>query len=97
MGAPSHDVAEVDRPTPPSLAEAQTFHDLVDLYRRHERRIFRLCRAYLMNPADAEDATQETFMRAAGRLGSLSGDVGACKGIQNGVILLCAESYEEFW
>jgi RNA polymerase sigma-70 factor (ECF subfamily) len=67
----------VDRPTPPSLAEAQTFHDLIDLYRRHERRIFRLCRSYLMNPADAEDATQETFMRAAGRLGSLSGDPAA--------------------
>jgi len=77
LGASSHDVAEVYRPTPPSLAEAQTFHDLVDLYRRHERRIFRLCRAYLMNSADAEDATQETFMRAAGRLASLSGDPAA--------------------
>ena len=48
--------------------------DLVALYRQQERRIYRLCLSYLRNASDAEDATQETFVRAARRLEQLSGD-----------------------
>lgn len=34
-----------------------------DLYREHYRRVFGLCRRMLGQAADAEDATQEVFMR----------------------------------
>jgi RNA polymerase sigma factor (sigma-70 family) len=50
---------------------------LVDLYSKHERRIYRYCLALLRNPDDAEDATQETFTRAAPFLPNLAGDLSA--------------------
>jgi RNA polymerase sigma factor (sigma-70 family) len=50
---------------------------LVDLYRRHQQRIYRYCLALLRNPDDAEDATQETFTRAAPFLPNLPGDLSA--------------------
>jgi RNA polymerase sigma factor (sigma-70 family) len=50
---------------------------LVELYSRHERRIYRYCLSLLRNPDDAEDATQETFTRAAPFLPNLAGDLSA--------------------
>jgi len=50
---------------------------LVDLYRHHQQRIYRYCLALLRNPEDAEDATQETFTRAAPFLPNLPGDLSA--------------------
>jgi RNA polymerase sigma factor (sigma-70 family) len=50
---------------------------LVDLYRHHQQRIYRYCLALLRNPDDAEDATQETFTRAAPFLPNLPGDLSA--------------------
>jgi RNA polymerase sigma-70 factor, ECF subfamily len=50
---------------------------LVDIYSKHERRIYRYCLALLRNPDDAEDATQETFTRAAPFLPNLAGDLSA--------------------
>lgn len=52
-------------------------NSLVDLYSKHERRIYRYCLALLRNPDDAEDATQETFTRAAPFLPNLAGDLSA--------------------
>ena len=50
---------------------------LVDLYRNHQQRIYRYCLSLLRNPDDAEDATQETFTRAAPFLPNLPGDLSA--------------------
>ncbi len=52
-------------------------NSLVDVYTKHERRIYRYCLALLRNPDDAEDATQETFTRAAPFLPNLAGDLSA--------------------
>jgi RNA polymerase sigma factor (sigma-70 family) len=52
-------------------------NNLVDLYRHHQQRIYRYCLALLRNPDDAEDATQETFTRAAPFLPNLPGDLSA--------------------
>jgi len=35
------------------------------LFREHQGRIYRICLSFMRNPHDAEDATQETFARAA--------------------------------
>ncbi len=43
------------------LGEEHAFNELV---RRHERGIRMLCRNYLSDPHDAQDAAQETFIRA---------------------------------
>ena len=41
------------------------------IMRRHNRRLFRLARSLLRDDAEAEDALQETYVRAYARLGDL--------------------------
>ena len=36
-----------------------------------------ICRRYVVDPADAEDAVQETFVKLARRAETITGDVGA--------------------
>jgi RNA polymerase sigma-70 factor (ECF subfamily) len=57
-----------------SRAEAggDPIHPLIDLYRRYERQIYRQCFKQLRHPADAQDAVQETFARAALHLDQLA-------------------------
>jgi RNA polymerase sigma-70 factor, ECF subfamily len=50
--------------------DAEAFGVLV---RRHQRRIFRLTAHLLRSPAEAEDVTQETFVRAYGALARFDG------------------------
>ena len=64
-------------PLTPEPAPGPQINTLVDLYSKHERRIYRYCLALLKNPNDAEDATQETFTRAAPFLHRLPGDLSA--------------------
>ena len=56
------------------MSAAPSGPDISDLYRQHHRRIYRYCLRHLGNPADAEDATQETFARMVVRLPRISGD-----------------------
>src|SRR5205807_398211 len=51
--------------------QLELFHQLV---RRHESAIFRGAMAILGNAADAEDVTQETFLRAFRRIDQFRGD-----------------------
>jgi RNA polymerase sigma-70 factor (ECF subfamily) len=44
-----------------------------DLVRRHQKRIYRLASHLLRSPAEAEDVTQETFVRAYGALARFDG------------------------
>ena len=48
--------------TQTSAARHQAFHDFVDRYRR---RVYGVCLQVLGDPADAEDAAQETFLKVA--------------------------------
>jgi len=50
---------------------------LAEVYAADARRIFRYCYLLLQNRADAEDITQETFLRAAKALPTLTGDASA--------------------
>src|SRR5579871_2811588 len=43
------------------------------LVERHYNAVFRLCRSILRHPEDAEDATQEVFVRVYGALGQYAG------------------------
>jgi RNA polymerase sigma-70 factor (ECF subfamily) len=73
------------RPRETSLMPHQSDRELVEaarggdaeafgtLVRRHQRRIFRLTAHLLRSPAEAEDVTQETFVRAYGALGRFDG------------------------
>ena len=44
------------------------------LYARHGRMVFGLCRALLRNTADAEDLTQEVFIHLVQKVGSFRGE-----------------------
>jgi RNA polymerase sigma-70 factor (ECF subfamily) len=37
--------------------------DIAAIYERHSKTVYRVCYAYMKNPADTEDAVQETFFR----------------------------------
>ncbi|MBQ7432635.1 MAG: RNA polymerase sigma factor [Lachnospiraceae bacterium] len=41
----------------------RTEAELSALYDRHKDMVYRVCFAYMKNPADTEDAVQETFIR----------------------------------
>jgi RNA polymerase sigma-70 factor (ECF subfamily) len=60
----------VDPDLPPSRREA-AFTTLVD---RYHRRVFAVCLQVLGSPSDAEDATQETFIKLARGADSFRGD-----------------------
>ena len=38
-------------------------NDITEIFHRHVKSVYRLCYSYLGNAADAEDATQTTFMK----------------------------------
>jgi RNA polymerase sigma-70 factor, ECF subfamily len=44
------------------------------LVERYERRVYAICHRYFGSRADAEDATQEAFLRVARRAGTFTGD-----------------------
>ncbi|MFP4234073.1 MAG: RNA polymerase sigma factor [Nitriliruptoraceae bacterium] len=54
----------------PSVREA-AFHELID---RYHRRVFGVCLRALGSASDAEDATQETFLKLARNAASFRGD-----------------------
>ena len=41
----------------------RTDKEITELYARHKNTVYRVCFAYLKNPADTEDAVSETFFR----------------------------------
>jgi len=41
----------------------RTDREIAEIYRRHGRMVYRISYAYMKNPADTEDAVQETFFR----------------------------------
>jgi RNA polymerase sigma-70 factor, ECF subfamily len=55
----------------PAAEREVVFHRLVT---RYQRRVFAVCYRVLGSSADAEDATQETFLRLARNAGSFRGD-----------------------
>ena len=62
-------------PAPPAPSRATP--DITEVYKRHGERIYRFCRNYLRNDADAQDAAQETFVRLSLQLHRITGDVGS--------------------
>jgi RNA polymerase sigma-70 factor (ECF subfamily) len=51
--------------------DARLFHELI---RPYERRVFAMALSFLRNEADAEDVTQEAFLKAFRNLASFRGD-----------------------
>lgn len=41
----------------------RTNKEIMDIYERHIKTVYRVCFAYMKNPADTEDAVQDTFYR----------------------------------
>lgn len=58
-------------PTSPPEARQAAFHQLVD---RYHRRVFGICLHVLGSPSDAEDASQETFLKLARHADGFRGD-----------------------
>jgi RNA polymerase sigma-70 factor (ECF subfamily) len=72
---PAPDEREVQRHV--ELAQKGDRMALVRLYRWHITRVYRAVRPWCRNEADAEDVTQETFVRAFGALGRYEPIAGA--------------------
>ncbi len=41
----------------------RTMQKLTECYARHRKTVWNICYSYLLNPADTEDAVQDTFLR----------------------------------
>lgn len=41
----------------------RTDKEIADIYARHGRTVYRVCSAYMKNPAETEDAVQDTFFQ----------------------------------
>ncbi|MBQ1531277.1 MAG: hypothetical protein IIZ57_03950 [Solobacterium sp.] len=41
----------------------RTDKEITDIYMRHRQTVYRVCYAYMKNPADTEDAVQDTFVQ----------------------------------
>ena len=41
----------------------RTDKEIAEIYTRHSKTVYRVCFAYMKNPADTEDAVQDTFVR----------------------------------
>lgn len=41
----------------------RTDKEIADIYKRHSKTVYRVCFAYMKNPADTEDAVQDTFFQ----------------------------------
>ena len=41
----------------------RTDKEIAEIYSRHSKTVYRVCFAYMKNPADTEDAVQDTFFR----------------------------------
>ncbi len=41
----------------------RTDEEIADIYQRHKKTVYQVCYAYMKNPADTEDAVQDTFFR----------------------------------
>lgn len=50
----------------------RTGKEIEELYHRHVKTVYRICFSYLKNPADTEDAVQETFVKAIAWQGQFS-------------------------
>ena len=46
-----------------SNALPRTEKEIMELYSRHSKTVYRVCFAFLKNPADTEDAVQDTFVQ----------------------------------
>ncbi len=70
-------VAENPKDSDYALARAAAGGELAavgDLYDRHSQRVYSLCLRMLGNAADAEDLTQEIFIKLFGKIGSFRGE-----------------------
>jgi RNA polymerase sigma-70 factor (ECF subfamily) len=56
-----------------SFQETGDNQRFAELFVRHRRKVFFACRGFFADPQGAEDATQETFLRAYGRIRSFQG------------------------
>ena len=69
--------ARIDQRTESELIAAilsgdiELYHELI---RPHERRVYVMALSFMKNKEDAEDAVQETFIRALRNLGAFRGD-----------------------
>ena len=41
----------------------RTDKEIAEIYTRHSKTVYRVCFAYMKNPADTEDAVQDTFFQ----------------------------------
>ena len=76
------DDSECNRPRARDLQESRTIHKAQDgdaaafesIYRRHSRRVYSLCFHMIRNPADAEDLTQDVFLRVFRKIQTFRGE-----------------------
>lgn len=46
-----------------SISLLRTDKEIAEIYKRHSKTVYRVCFAYMKNPADTEDAVQDTFFQ----------------------------------
>lgn len=75
----------------------RTAREITEIYDRHVDTVYRLCYSFMRNPADAEDMTQETFLRLMSQGKTFENDRHEKAWLIVTASNLCKDSLKKWW
>lgn len=75
----------------------RTDREIAEIYERHKKTVYRVCFAYMKNPADTEDTVQDTFYRLIKTGAAFESEKHEKAWLIRTAINLCKNSLRHWW
>ena len=75
----------------------RTDREIAEIYERHKKTVYRVCFAYMKNPADTEDTVQDTFYRLIKAGAAFESEEHEKAWLIRTAINLCKNSLRHWW